>query len=191
MIHLIFALKTEALSLINSYQLKKIKNLPFTLYANTEIKLLITQMGLDNAKENSIKYFNHYHPQENDILINIGICAAQKRHKLADILFINNVQNSSYHINLTPIKYKEYKTSSLMSFDTIQTQERDGCADMEAYSVVSSALDFFKKENIFVIKIVSDHFEPHTISKEGVLKMMQEQNSELKEIIKEIQCQQQ
>ena len=61
---------------------------------------------------------------------------------------------------------------------------------MEAYGIISSALEFIEPQRLFVFKLVSDHYEPNSLNKESVLKIMQDKNRELQEIIKEIQCQQ-
>jgi len=191
MIHLLFALKVEALALINLYQLKKIKHLPFTLYKNEYISILITQLGLEMAEKNTLAYLQYTEINPSDTLINIGICAAPNKYAIEEIILVDKLSYKDVQINLTPIKHKEYKTAALISFMQEQEQTQETCADMEAFAIISSALKYFNKEQLYIIKIVSDHYEPQSITKESVQDMMYKNRNKFQQIIEESSCQQQ
>lgn len=173
MLYLITALDAEARVFIETYRLKRDYTLPFTLYRNDEVMLLVTQPGKINALMATSALLGYRIPEEIDILINIGICGAPLEYPIGEVLLVHQIidnERSFYPDILYPHPFRE---TALICLDTAQDSMLESPVDMESSAVFRAASKFFPLHRIAFLKIVSDHFEPESVTKEGVIGLFQ------------------
>ena len=158
MIYIFTALKPEAQAFVDKYRLKKEKLNNFTLYKNSKITLIISRLGVDNTKKACTFIINNYKLSIDDIFINIGICGSRDNNEIGKLLEIGkiNYNNEIFTLNKN-IKNTITCLNSEASDDTYEL------VDMESYGFYEI---LHKYNNLYIFKIVSDHFEPETITKE-------------------------
>ena len=109
---------------------------------NAEITVVVSGVGshsMLNATKNVVKNM-----KEDDTIINVGICGASKKY------FIGQLIDAS-KVSLTCV---DKEVSDIDKYEIV---------DMES----SGFLDATKIiKNRYIFKVVSDHFEPHTVTKE-------------------------
>ncbi len=191
MIYIIVALSIEAKPLIHHYKLQKEEG----FFCNKEILLCISQVGFNNALTATQKLFSYKKPQKEDILLNIGLCGAPLEYKIGSLLIIDTllyqsqVQKLSLHVN------HSFQTSSLTTVDTVQSNSYKTAVDMEAFAIFHTVSKFIAIEKMFFIKIVSDHFQPHTLDKNLAYGLINKQIKNITSFISTLQrnqqCQQQ
>ncbi len=108
---------------------------------NDKIALKITGVGAKNMFDATKQVVDAMN--KDDIIINIGICGASKKYQIGELIDADNN-------TITCIDY-EAKESK---FDIV---------DMESDGFREATKDV---KNSFIFKVVSDHFEPHTVTKE-------------------------
>lgn len=183
MTYLITALDAEARPFIEHYRLKRDSTLPYTLYRNEDLLLLVTQPGKSNAIMAVSALLGYIIPGENDILINIGICGAPLEYGLGEALLVHQIFENSrayYPDILYPHPWRE---SAIVCNDLPQAAPYHHPVDMESSSIFLAASKFFKLHRIAFLKIVSDHFNPDSVTKEGVIALMQQHVSSLGTLI--------
>lgn len=170
MTYFITALDAEARPLIEHYRLKRNHSLPYTLYKNDDIVLLVCGMGKMNAAMAVSAFLGWKVPADEDILINIGICGAPKNYKIGEALLIHQIIDNDQHYYPDILYSHPLQETSLICVDTPQSELSYYPVDMESVSIFKAASRFFKLHQMAFIKIVSDHFTPESVTKEGVLK---------------------
>lgn len=187
MIYLITALDAEARPLIEHYRLKRDYTLPYTLYRNDETVLLVTQPGKINSLMALSSLLGYLIPSDTDILINIGICAAPERIAIGKALLIHQIiENERRHYPdiLYPHPLQE---STLECVDMPQSTPSEHPADMESAGIFRAAGKFFQLHRIALLKIVSDHYNPDSVTKEGAVALIRSHIQTLDSIIQSIQ----
>ena len=173
MIYLVTALDAEARTLVDHYRLKRDTTLPFTLYRNEAMFLLVSQPGKMQTMMALSALLGYAIPGDDDILINVGICGAPDRFSIGEALLIHQIideRRNYYPDILYPHPWNE---SELLCLDAPQDGAVEHPVDMESAAVFLAASKFFKLHRIAFLKIVSDHFTPETVTKEGVVSLMQ------------------
>jgi len=186
MIYLITALDAEARPLIEHYRLKRHYRLPYTVYTNDTMLLLVTQMGSKNAMMALSALLGWRQPNSNDILLNIGICGAPAAFAIGEALLIHQIldQDRRYYPDiLYPHPLRE---SPLMCLDTPQEGTATTPVDMESAGIFQAASRFFKLHRIAFLKIVSDHFEPAAVTKEGVMSLIRNRITVIESLITQL-----
>jgi nucleoside phosphorylase len=195
MIYIILALSSEAKPLIHHYKLKAVKESVISLFTNKDILLCITQMGFENVSLTIEKLCEYQKPQENDILINIGLCGAPSQYKIGSLLMIDELRYKSQRQKLSLHVNHSFKTSPLTTVTKAQRNSFETPVDMEAFALFQSASKCITNERIFFIKIVSDHFEPETLNKNLAYGLINRQIKNISTLISNLQrnqqCQQQ
>ena len=90
MIYIICPLDVEARVFIDYYKLKKLDLLPFNMYQNSDMILVVSGVGKTNALMATTAICGCIKPSESDILVNIGTCGG--------------ISNQSYFIAVTADK---------------------------------------------------------------------------------------
>lgn len=172
MTYLITALDAEARALIDYYGLKRDMSLPYTLYKNTDILLLICGVGKTNAMMAVSALLGWRIPHAGDTLINIGICAAPTHYEIGEALLIHQLidTHKTYYPDI--LYTHTLKESSILCVDTPQSIPNNLPVDMESTAVFCAASRFFKLHQMAFLKIVSDHFEPDCVSKESAISLI-------------------
>ncbi|MEA3372134.1 MAG: hypothetical protein U9Q62_00445 [Campylobacterota bacterium] len=185
MTYLITALYAEAKPLLEHWSFKRDKSLPCRLYRNDEMCLLVTQMGMENATKSVQALMQYLPPQKNDILINIGLCAAPGTYPVGRALQVNNLHYEDAILEL-PIQKINIPTISLRTVTSPASTLQDNAVDMEAYAIYKAAKSHFSLSHIAFLKIVSDHFEPEKVDKERAIISIKENIPKLEEVIESI-----
>lgn len=170
--YIITALDAEARVLIEHYSLKRNHDLPYPLYRNEDTILIVCGMGKMNALMATSALLGYCIPGSGDILLNIGICGAPQSFPIGEALLIHQIIEGDRRYYPDILYTHTMRESALICVDTPQSEPAESPADMESAGVFSAASKFFKLHQMGFIKIVSDHFEPHRVTKESVLALM-------------------
>ncbi|MCI4406140.1 MAG: hypothetical protein JHC35_02495 [Sulfuricurvum sp.] len=182
MIYIIAALDAEARALVDYYQLKRDSALPYTLYTNERIILLVSGMGKSNALMAVSALLGWKIPKNTDILINIGICGAPAAYEIGEALLIHQIQDETRRYYPDILYTHSLRESPLTCVDEAQSALHDAPVDMESSAIFQAASRFFKLHQMAFVKIVSDHFAPETVSKEGVVELIRSNLDALDEV---------
>ncbi|MDA3909490.1 MAG: hypothetical protein PF437_10415 [Sulfurimonas sp.] len=109
---------------------------------NSHITLIVSGIGSENmfnATKNVVANMS-----ANDTIINVGICGADKKFAIGELIDARDA-------NLTCV---ESEISQHGSYELV---------DMESAGFIKATEDI---ENKYIFKVVSDHFEPHKVTKE-------------------------
>lgn len=164
MLFVVTALKSEAQAFVDRYRLQKAKCGRFGMFENESIKVIVSGVGVFNAQEATKTLIDVFKPSMNDYIINIGICGADKRHHIGKLLKIGTIvyDDAEYELDcLAPctITCKEHEVS-LHLYEIV---------DMESFGFYRATNGFCNRT---VYKVVSDHFEPQSVTKEGTKKLI-------------------
>lgn len=175
MLYIITALKPEAQAFIDKYRPVKGRCKNFLVYEGEFFRLLISGKGVVNMKKSVYALLEEYAPTKEDILINVGICAADKRHEIGGILKIGKVVYGAKECIL------DADTRNIISCKDEEAVFADTeIADMESFGFCETTCGF---KNRYMYKVVSDHFEPDKVTKEGTKMLI---FNKIDDILKEI-----
>ena len=160
LLYIIVALKAEAQSFVERYRLQKSKIDNFILFTNDNIKLIISGMGVENARNATQALINNFDITDEDIYLNIGICGASKSYEIGELLEIGTI--SYNEINYTLDTTKE----CIVCVDKPISQDIYKLVDMESYGFYDAIKHNPAIKTSHIFKIVSDHFEPEKVTKE-------------------------
>lgn len=183
MIYLITALDAEARPLCEYYRLKRDTSLPYTLYKNERMVLLVSGMGKANALMALSALLGWRIPEPEDILINIGICGAPSEYAVGEALLIHQILENDRRYYPDILYTHSFREASMRCIDAPQSAAEDYPVDMESSAVFQAAVRFFKLHQIAFIKIVSDHFTPESVTKEGVVELLRSHVNTLETLI--------
>ena len=157
------ALLCEAQCFIERYKLKKINSKP-KIYANNEIVICISGVGKENTI-NSLQYiFSNYSITK---AYNIGIAGVNDKNISIGRLFCSTA-------NIKDIDYLP-----LITVDTPQKSINNSIVslyDMEGSYFINFCLKFLDKNQIFILKVVSDHLNSLTLSKDKIKNLLNKIN---------------
>ncbi|QOY52002.1 hypothetical protein [Candidatus Sulfurimonas baltica] len=158
MLYIIIALKPEAQAFVDKYKLTKTKLENFTLHVNENMTLIVSGVGVLNAKIATAKIIEKFKPNEDDIFLNIGICGANKKYKIGELVEIASViyKNENFVINENTLHVINCEDSEV-------DRENFAIVDMESFGFYEATKEM---KNIYMYKVVSDHFEPKQVTKE-------------------------
>jgi len=187
MIYFICAFEAEARALIEHYKLQKDSNRPYPLFSNKKVVILISGMGQENAKEAVDYLLSQYLPTRDDILINLGICAAQEQFPIGSLLHVQSLRNESELFELKVSDSALEKVSCFSSEQVLTQASKTDIAEMEAITVYKMASASFAPSQISILKVVSDHFKPFKIKKQFIIDLIRPHLIEIDAHIKKIQ----
>lgn len=171
--YIITALDAEARVLIEHYSLKRNHALPYPLYRNDDTILMVCGMGKMNALMATSALLGYRIPGSGDILLNVGICGAPQTFPIGEALLIHQILEGERRYYPDILYTHTLRESAILCVDTPQSKPAELPVDMESAGVFSAASKFFKLHQMAFLKIVSDHFEPHSVTKESVLTLME------------------
>lgn len=187
MIYLICALDAEARPLIEHYRLKRDYTLPYTFYKGDGILLLVTGIGRTNAMLALSALMGYRIPKGKDILINIGICGAPDTYLLGEALLIHQIMDMDRYYYPDILYPHPLRETSLICVDTPVSSPGLFPVDMESGGIFLAASRFLKLHQMAFIKIVSDHFEPNKVTKEGGIGLVKSHIRTLESLIASLQ----
>lgn len=162
MLYIVTALKPEAQAFVDKYKLQKSKLGDFTIFTNQDMMVIISGLGVKNALFATQTLINHFDITDDDIYINVGICAADKKYKIGELI---NIDTIKYHCAKHKINDRDETT--LECLDKEANEAKHEIVDMESFGFYDAVKHSPAIKNIFVFKVVSDHFEPQKVTKEG------------------------
>ncbi len=156
MIYIQCALLAEAAFLIDTYQLGKIDDEYFTIFANEKMSVIISGIGKVQAAIATTYLLQKYRPNQEDKIYNLGIATSTQEAIMIGSLhrvnkLIDQASAKVYHLAGTG-EALSCVEKALTSPKGIKTP----LADMESVGFYLSAKHFISKEQISIIKIVSD-----------------------------------
>jgi len=162
MLYIVTALKPEAQAFVDKYKLSKTKLRDFSVFYNDSIMLIVSGIGVQNSTLATQTLINYYDITDEDIYLNIGICGAEKKHEIGQLLEIGNVKHNN---QLVTLKNKSKNTITCLD-EEAKTNEYE-IVDMESFGFYDAVIHSPAIKNFHILKVVSDHFEPQKVTKEG------------------------
>jgi len=166
LLYIITALKSEAQAYVDKYRLTKSKLGNFILFSNKNIFLIVSGMGVVNARLATQTLINQYDITDEDIYLNIGICGASKKYEIASLLEIGSISYDG--INYL---FKE-SAKELNCVETPHSEELFEIVDMESYGFYDAVIHNPAIKRFYIFKVVSDHFEPSKVTKDATKKLI-------------------
>jgi hypothetical protein len=173
MYYIVVALKSEAQAFVDLFQPSKSKLDNYTFFIHKHFKLIISGVGVKNARNATQTLLNHFDINGDDIFINVGVCASQ--HPIGRLLRVTTLhyQEKSYTLTSNTTKNPFIQETVLECFDQgCNTQGVYESVDMESYGFYDAVIHNPAIQHYAIFKVVSDHFEPTTLTKEGVKKLL-------------------
>ena len=161
MTYIVTALKPEAQAFVDFYKLAKSKLGGFTVFSNANIKLIVSGLGVKNAREATQTLINHYDITDDDVYLNVGICGASRVYEIGSLLEIGSIVYDGKE------RVFNEKKRRLHCLDEESSSDEHDLVDMESYGFYDAVVHSPAIKNFYVFKVVSDHFEPRAITKEN------------------------
>lgn len=160
MTYIVTALKPEAQAFVDFYKLTKNRLGDFTTFHDEKIHLIVSGLGVTNARVATQTLINNFDITDDDIYLNIGICGASSLYDIGELLEIGSVvyEEQSY-------TFKEDK-KEIVCVDYEANDNTYQIVDMESYGFYDAVIDNPAIKNFYIFKVVSDHFEPHRVTKD-------------------------
>lgn len=178
MIYIITALKIEAQAFVDKYKLQKDSLGKFTLFKNKEMMLIISGVGVDNAMRATQTLINHFDITDDDIYLNVGVCGASINFEIGELLTIDAIKYKEQIYTLNP---NIQNTIDCIDFEA--DTEFAKIVDMESFGFYDAVIHSPAIKNIYILKVVSDHFEPRKVTKELVKSLLFNKIDAIKTII--------
>ncbi len=160
MLYIVTALKPEAQAFVDKYKLTKSKLQNYTLFQNQDIKLIISGLGVQNARLATQTLINHFDISDDDVYLNIGICAASNEHNIGSLIEIGSIHYEEIFYTFDTTKV------CITCLDQESSNTQHKIADMESYGFYHAIVHNPAIKNFHILKVVSDHFEPQKVTKE-------------------------
>ncbi|MFT7860321.1 MAG: hypothetical protein ABXS93_05215 [Sulfurimonas sp.] len=161
MIYIVTALKSEAQAFVDKYKLQRAKLKNYTLFFNEELKVIVSGIGVDNARLATQTLINYYDITDADRYLNIGVCGADKSHEIGELLKFGTLYYEG-------IEYNFGAGKPLTCVDEEIAHGEHEAVDMESFGFYDAVRHNPAIKNFAIYKVVSDHFEPHTLNKDMV-----------------------
>jgi len=159
MIYIVTALKPEAQAFVDFYKLKKSKLGNYTSFTNKNIILIISGLGVINARLATQTLINHFDITDDDIYINVGICGASSSYEIGHLLEIGSIAYEDK-------KYTFSNKKEIVCLDIEANDNSFDIVDMESYGFYDAVIHSPAIKSFYIFKVVSDHFEPLKVTKE-------------------------
>jgi len=160
LVYILVALKPEAQAFVDKYRLKKSKLELYTLFSNENMMLIISGLGVESARNATQTLINHFDITDEDTYINIGICGADESYKLGELIEIGSIVYDSITYTFDETK------AELTCLDEECSEDLHKIVDMESYGFYDAVTHNPAIKNFSILKVVSDHFQPQTVTKE-------------------------
>ncbi len=160
MTYIVTALKPEAQAFVDFYKLQKSKLGNYATFTNENITLIISGLGATNARLATQTLINNFDITDDDIYLNIGICGASTRYEIAQLLEVGSIIYKD-------INYSFKDREEIVCLDTESSDNTHQIVDMESYGFYDAVIHSPAIKNFYIFKVVSDHFEPHKVTKDA------------------------
>ncbi len=126
-------------------------------YKNSKLCVTVSGVGKENMQKATREVLKNL--TQDDIIINVGICGAGKNYAVGKLLINPKISCVDYEV-------------SKNKFDIV---------DMESDGFLQATKD---TKNRYIFKVVSDHFEPKKVTKDGAKKLI---FNKIDEIMKKVE----
>lgn len=167
MIYIVTALKPEAQAFVDRYKLKKGKLSGFTFFTNDNIRLIISGIGVENARSATQALINHFDIEQNDRFLNVGICGASERHPIGTLIEIGQINYKGICYTL-----HSYLENVIHCVSQEIKHDKYEIVDMESFGFYDAIRHSPAIQNYHVFKVVSDHFKPDKVTKENTKSLL-------------------
>jgi len=113
-----------------------------------DAQIIVSGMGSKNMQKATQVVVDKMN--KDDKIVNVGICAASKNYKIGQLI-------------------DGFKEKIVCVDEAVDDKNRYNIVDMESAGFLEASLHV---ENRYIFKIVSDNFEPHTVTKDGAKKLI-------------------
>lgn len=161
MIYVVVALKPEAQAFVDRFKLKKTSLKNYTLFYGDGMKLIVSGVGVTNSMLATQTLINEYDVEEDDVFLNVGICGSNK--EIGELLEVGSVVYDGREYIL-----HSYIDTKLECCNTPSTNSVFDGADMESFGFYEAIRHSPAIKNFYIFKVVSDHFQPNSFSKDFV-----------------------
>ncbi|WP_457750023.1 hypothetical protein [Sulfurimonas sp.] len=160
MLYIVSALKPEAQAFVDKYKLQKSKLQNYTLFQNNNITLILSGIGVTNARLATQTLINHFDISDDDVYLNVGICAAPCKHSIGELIEIGAISYRNTDYTFDTNKH------ALTCIDKEAATEQNSIVDMESFGFYDAVIHNPAIKKFHILKVVSDHFQPDIITKE-------------------------
>ena len=167
MIYAVIALKSEAQAFVDKYKLQKSVLGEFVIFKNSQMIIIISGMGVYNSMMATQTLIDTFDINDEDIYANIGICGANRSYEIGELIDISTIlyQEKRYILN-------DKNLQTITCLDKPSTDESYEIVDMESFGFYDALIHSPAIKNRYILKVVSDHFEPHKVSKDGAKSLL-------------------
>ena len=183
MLYLVVSHSAEARPIIDSYRLKRVYTLPYTMFENDDVRLVISGMGIENAMMATSALLGHLPPKKSDILVNVGVCAAPQSLAVGEAFLAHKISYKGHSCFPDILFEHPLDESDIISVDAPAHDPLTAPTDMECYGVYKAASRFLSSHQMLFFKIVSDHFEPQNVTKELAAELVSGNIEKLRNVI--------
>ena len=187
MIFILTALKTEADPLIDYFKLQKKQGKPFSIYTNQNITLIISGIGNINASIATTYLLTKFGNSNNDKIYNIGICGSKNpSDSIGELYTIKKIIDQATHKVIHLAIQSIIKQENITTYPTPQNNPnkvKTNLVDMESFGFYSSAKLFLPRENIIIIKIVSDKIDDTILSKNIIYSLIKNKINKVESLL--------
>jgi purine-nucleoside phosphorylase len=160
MTYIVTALKPEAQAFVDRYKLAKSSLGGFVVFSNANVKLIVSGLGVANARAATQALINHYDIADEDVFLNVGICGGSRVYELGELLEIGSILYDSQSHSF------DASEKELRCLDEEASSDEYDLVDMESFGFYDAVLHSPAIKSFHIFKVVSDHFEPRSITKE-------------------------
>jgi nucleoside phosphorylase len=177
MIYIQTALKPEAQAFVDYFKLQKTKLDGYSLFENEQLKLIISGMGVKNARLATQTLIDHFDISDADIYCNAGICGASKKYAIGELLACGGVvyEDIAYIF--------DERLPSITCVSQALFSPKYLLADMESYGFYDAIIHNPAIKKFHILKVVSDHFEPQKVTKEMAKSLLFAKMQEIEKIM--------
>ena len=183
MIYFVCALEAEARSIIEFYNLSRDYSLPYKLYVGTEAILLISGIGSENTLTSLSAILGYKKPKKGDLLVNLGICGAPSKYPIGTPILVHKIYYNNRIFYPDILFVHPFIETELTTLNQPQSIQYSTPVDMEAGAIFVAASKFFNLHEMIFIKIVSDHFDPSSITKEKTIDLLGQQFNNINSVV--------
>ena len=190
--YIITALKSEAKPIIDYYGLEFSGLSNFPLYKNDNFTLLITGVCRKNVS-NVLNFFFQKNKVTKNHIINIGMSGGKKGDcSIGQLFLINKVsdEKSKLSFNLRSqhsFNLQNNEITTVLKPIVDNNFNGEGLVDMEAYEICKTVNNLDGLDQLFILKIVSDHMDmKHHISASQIQNLIKQKISVIDKFIEDL-----
>jgi len=178
MVYIITALKSEAQAFIDRYKLQKESLGGYKIFRDKNMILIVSGIGVDRARLATQTLINYFDITDEDIYLNIGICGADKRYEIGELIEIGQIEYQQQNY-----RFKKSITRTIHCVDDEMTTDKYDIVDMESFGFYDAVTHSIAIKRKYILKVVSDHFEPSKITKDSTKAVLFNKIDDINKII--------